>query len=135
MDILQPQNIHGAIKLVSGNARSLAVVLDSPAVAVKLSAHTGDCILQVINSCVDASQKAASLGNHGQNSGAVHEADLELDAEKDRDQEDLRCGLFEKTQVAASRPGLSFVPVASGNGVKAMIHALRYKRPEGFSFA
>ena len=108
-DIIHPQNIHGAVKLVAGNARSLAVVLDSPAVAVKLSAYMADCVILVINRFVEASQIASASHAHSQKHQVLPQGGLNPDAERDWDQEDLRCGLFEKTQVAASRPGpLSF---------------------------
>ena len=106
MDIIQPQNIHGAIKLVAGNMRSLAVVLDSPAVAVKLSACMADCIILVINKFIEASQIAPPSIAMNETSQVLSEESLDLAAGKNWDQEDLRCGLFEKTQVAASRPGI-----------------------------
>ena len=109
-EILHPQNIHGAIKLVAGNARSLAVVLDSPAVAVRLSAYMADCMILVVNKFVEASQIASASQAASQEPQVLPEESMDLDAERDWDQEDLRCGLFEKTKVAASRPGLVLLP-------------------------
>ena len=104
-DILQPQNIHGAIKVVAGNARSLAVVLNSPAVAVKLSAYTADCIIALIQKFTEASQLATVKKYGSPPADVTGKESLKVNAEREWDQEDLRCGLFEKTELAASRPG------------------------------
>lgn len=108
-DILQPQNIHGAIKVVAGSARSLAVVLNSPAVAVKLSAYMADCIMALIQKFVAASQLATFKKYDGPTADVSVKESLKVNAERESDQEDLRCGLFERTEVAASRPGQHFL--------------------------
>lgn len=100
-DIFQPQDVHGAIKLAAGNAQSVSVVLDSPAVAIQLSPASAEVLygLAMIFSKLQSPSEQPPINRTGQAS--------KLDSFQEKGQEDLRCGLFERTQVAASRPGIS----------------------------
>ena len=98
--VLQRQNIHGAIKLVAGNVQSTSIVLEAPVIVIQLSSLTTASMRVLLDSYIAASPKFPAHRQEHQG-GPLHSRDR-----PETGQEDLRCGLFERTQVAASRPGL-----------------------------
>ena len=110
VELLQPQNYHGAIKQISGSQASTSIVLDSPAVIINLSQPAVVCLVTLAKEFMQSTEKGPA-GEHQpasgkQGSGSTPAASGKgIERQRVFEFDDLRCGLFERTQVAASRPG------------------------------
>ena len=105
--LLHPLDAHVTLRIVNGAPSAVSMVLEAPVVSVSFSPLGLRAILRIVEQ-IDAWKRAhpameskAPVEMGGAKVGGEEESGIG---------EDMRCGLFERTQVAASRPGewLSF---------------------------
>lgn len=101
--LLHPLDAHVTLKALSSGPPALALVFETPVVGVHLSPARLRALLQITKAFVPREGDPTASGEaRSAEGGGKGSAEVVVPSE------DLRCGLFERTQTAASRPGELF---------------------------